>query len=129
VKGQLSRTQRRCEEAIPEYEMVLESDRNWAVALFSLGICKVLVGSVNDAIPLLQQSIRLDPRHPFLVYRYGWLGVAHLLESRTDDAINWFEKERSANSGIAWPPSHLAPPMASRARPNAQPPNSQKPKN
>ena len=108
VKGQLLRTQRRCEEAIPEYEMVLESNRNSAVALFSLGICKVLVGSVNDAIPLLQQSIRLDPRNPFLVYRYLWLGVAHLLESRTDDAINWFEKGRSVNPGLAVPHAHLA---------------------
>jgi tetratricopeptide (TPR) repeat protein len=107
VKGQLLRTQRRCEEAIPEYNMVLES-RNWAVALFGLAICKVLVGSVNDAIPLFLQSIRLDPRNPFLVYRYDWLGIAHLLESRTDDAINWFEKARSVTPGIAFPHACLA---------------------
>jgi adenylate cyclase len=108
AKGQLLRTQRRCEEAIPEYEMVLESDRNMEIALFSLGICKVLVGSVNEAIPMLQQSVRLDPRNPFIVYRYDWLGSAYLLQSRTDEAIVWFEKARSVNPGIAGPRAHLA---------------------
>jgi adenylate cyclase len=108
AKGQLLRTQRRCEEAIPEYEMVLESDRNMEVALFSLGICKVLVGSVDEAIPMLQQSIRLDPRNSFIVYRYDWLGSAYLLQSRTDEAIVWFEKARSINPGIANPHAHLA---------------------
>jgi TolB-like protein/DNA-binding winged helix-turn-helix (wHTH) protein/Tfp pilus assembly protein PilF len=108
AKGQLLRAQRRCEEAIPEYEMVLESDRNMEVALFSLGICNVLVGSINEAIPMLQQCIRLDPRNPFIVYRYEWLGSAHLLQSRTDDAIIWFEKARSVNAGIAGPRAHLA---------------------
>jgi adenylate cyclase len=108
AKGALLRTQRRCDEAIPEYEMVLQFDRNSEFALFSLGICKVLVGSVNEAIPMLQQSIRLDPRNPFIVYRYDWLGSAYLLQSRTDEAIVWLEKARSVNPAIANPHAHLA---------------------
>jgi TolB-like protein/DNA-binding winged helix-turn-helix (wHTH) protein/Tfp pilus assembly protein PilF len=108
AKGQLLRTQRRYEEAIPEYEIVLESDRNSEVATFSLGICKVLVGSVDEAIPTLQQSIRLDPRNPFIVYRYDWLGSAYLLQGRTDAAIIWFEKACRVNPGIAGPHAHLA---------------------
>jgi adenylate cyclase len=108
AKGQLLRTLQRCEEAIPEYEIFLESDRNSEVATFSLGICKVLVGSVDEAIPILQQSIRLDPRNPFIVYRYDWLGSAYLLQGRTKDAIIWFEKACSINPGIAGPHAHLA---------------------
>jgi len=74
AKGQLLRTQRRCEEAIPEYDTVLASNRNSMCALHGLGICKVLVGSVNEAIPLLEQTIRLDPRDPYVVYGMTGLG-------------------------------------------------------
>jgi TolB-like protein len=108
AKAQLLRTQHRCDEAIPEYETVLASDRNRAVALFSLGICKVQTASVDDAIPLLEQSIRLDPRDPFIVYRYDWLGIAHLLQLHTDEAIVWFEKARSVSPAISGPHLHLA---------------------
>jgi adenylate cyclase len=108
AKGQLLRTQRRCEEAIPEYDMVLASNRNSVAALLGLGICKVLVGSVNEAIPLFEQSIRLDPRDPYVVYRYDWIGLVHLLQSRTDEAIIWFEKARSVNPAMSGPHAHLA---------------------
>jgi hypothetical protein len=34
--------------------------------------------------------------------------MVRLLQSRTDEAIIWFEKARSANPGIAGPHAHLA---------------------
>jgi adenylate cyclase len=108
TKGQLLRTQHQCEEAIPEYDTVIASDRNSVAALVGISICKVLVGLVNDAIPLLEQTIRLDPRSPYVVYWYDWLGQVHLLESRTDEAIVWFEKARSVNPAISGPHLHLA---------------------
>ena len=108
AKGQLLRTQRRCEEAIPEYDTVLASNRNSMCALHGLGICKVLVGSVNEAIPLLEQTIRLDPRDPYVVYRYDWLGLAHLLDSRTDEAIVWFDKAHNLSPRLAFLHAHLA---------------------
>jgi len=37
AKGQVLRAQRRYAEAIPEYETVLASDRNWVSALYALG--------------------------------------------------------------------------------------------
>ena len=108
TKGQLLRTQHQCEEAIPEYDTVIASDRNSVAALVGISICKVLVGLVNEAIPLLEQTIRLDPRSPYVVYWYDWLGQVHLLESRTDEAIVWFEKARSVNPAISGPHLHLA---------------------
>jgi TolB-like protein len=108
AKAHLLRTQNRCDEAIPEYETVLASDRNSAVALFSVGICKVLTGSVDEAIPLFEQSIRLDPRDPFIVYRYDWIGLVHLLQSRIEDAIVWFEKTRGVSPAISGPHARLA---------------------
>ena len=115
TKGQLLRTQHQCEEAIPEYDTVIASDRNSVAALVGISICKVLVGLVNEAIPLLEQTIRLDPRSPYVVYWYDWLGQVHLLESRTDEAIVWFEKARSVNPAISGPHLHLASAYALKA--------------
>ena len=114
TKGGLLRAQGRWDEAIPEYETVLASNRNSGVSLFSLGICNAQTGSVSKAIPPLEQSIRLDPRDPFIVYRYDWLGSVHLALSHTDEAIVWYERARNASPGIPGPHGHLASAYALR---------------
>jgi TolB-like protein len=95
AKGQVLRAQNRCEEAIPEYETVLELNRNWVGAIFALSWCKFHTGSVDEMIPALEQVFRLSPRDPYLGFWYGRMGVVHLLKSRTEEAIVWFEKARS----------------------------------
>jgi adenylate cyclase len=64
AKGQLLRVEGRCDEAIPEFEMVIASNRNSSGALFALGECKLLTGSIDEAIPLEEQAVRLDPAIP-----------------------------------------------------------------
>jgi TolB-like protein/Flp pilus assembly protein TadD len=114
VKGGLLRAEGRCDEAIPEYETVLAANRNSMLALFGIGICKVQTGSVEEAISLLEQIIRLDPRDPYIVYRYDWLGLAHLLLWRTNEAVAWFEKARSTMPTAAFAHGHLASAYALR---------------
>jgi adenylate cyclase len=97
VKGQLLRVQRRCDAAIPEFETVIALDRNWAMGYANLGWCKFLTGSVEEMIPLVEQAIRLSRYDPFISYLYSRLGLAHLLQSRNEEAIVWFEKAASAN--------------------------------
>jgi adenylate cyclase len=97
AKGNLLRAQHRFKEAIPEFEMVLEIDRNSAGALHALGQCKLFTGSVDEVIPLEEQAIRLSPRDPMIANMYTRIGFVHLLQSRTDEAIPWLEKARSAN--------------------------------
>jgi tetratricopeptide (TPR) repeat protein len=65
-----------------------------------------MAGSIEDAIPLEEQAIRLSPRDPFIRLFYTYMGIAHLLQSHTDEAILWFEKARGSASG--WPYSFLA---------------------
>jgi adenylate cyclase len=108
AKAGLLRAQGRWDEAISEYETVLASDRNAAIALFGIGICKVQIGLANEAIQPLEQSIRLDPRDPYIVFRYDWLGLAHLLQSHTAEAIVWFAKARNISPGIPQPHANLA---------------------
>ena len=75
AKGQVLRAQRRFEEAIPEYETAIKSNRNWVGALHPLGQCKLFMGSIEETIPLEEQAIRLSPRDPgcsaFGIHRSG----------------------------------------------------------
>ena len=107
AKGQLLRAQGRCDEAIPEYETAIAIIPNVGT-IAALGECKFYTGSIEDMIPLQERAIRLSPRDPFIGNWYLRIGVAHLLQSRTEEAIPWFEKARSANPGRAPPHAYLA---------------------
>jgi TolB-like protein/class 3 adenylate cyclase len=108
AKGQLLRAKARCDEAIPEFEMVIAANRNSSGALFALGECKLLTGSIDEAIPLEEQAIRLDPRDSYVFNRYLVIGKVHLLQSRIEEAIVWLERARIGNPESPWPHVWLA---------------------
>jgi tetratricopeptide (TPR) repeat protein len=108
AKGHLLRAQGRHTEAIPEYETALASDHNWVVALAHIARCKTVVGPLEEAIPLLEQAIRLSPRDRDTGMWYFRIGQVHLLQSRIDEAIAWFERARSVNSKLPSFHLHLA---------------------
>jgi len=58
---------------------------------------QVLIGAIEDAIPLHEQAIRLSPRDNLIGVWYQRIGMVHLLQSRTGEAIIWLEKARNAN--------------------------------
>jgi TolB-like protein len=95
AKGNVLRAQGRCEEAIPEFETVLSSDRNAVAVLDALADCKLLTGSIEEVIPLEEEAIRLSPRDPGIGWWYLRIGQVRLLQSRMDEAIPWLEKARS----------------------------------
>jgi adenylate cyclase len=95
AKAQVLRAQRRYAEAIPEYETVLTADRNWVYAFFALGQCKLNTGAIDDAIPLIERAIRLSPRDPQLGVWYENIGLVHLLQSHTEEAVMWLERARN----------------------------------
>jgi adenylate cyclase len=99
AKGQVLRAQGRLEDAIPEYEAVIAFNRNWMHAISALGQCKLFTGSMEEAILIQEQAIRLSPRDPLVGAFYQRIGQAHLLQSRTDEAIPWLEKARGAYPG------------------------------
>ena len=107
-KAQVLRAQQRFEEAISEYETVLALNRNWVHAIATLGYCKFITGSIEAAISAQERAIRLSPRDPEIWQYYYWIGQVHLLQSRIDEAILWFEKARSANPEHSLPHAYLA---------------------
>jgi len=100
AKGDVLRAQHRFEEAIPEYEAVIAVNRNAVGALHALSGCKLDTGSIEEVIPLEEQAIRLSPRDPDIGWWYFRIGTVRMLQSRTDEAIVWLEKERSAMSAV-----------------------------
>jgi adenylate cyclase len=96
AKGQVLRAQGRWEEAIPEYEIALTFNPNWVGASAYLGWCKFWTGSIEEAVQLHEHAIRLSPRDPAIGIWHFRIGLAHLVRSRTSEAIAWLEKARLA---------------------------------
>jgi tetratricopeptide (TPR) repeat protein len=108
AKAQVLRAQGRYKEAIPEYETVLAINRNSVSAIANLGQCKLFTGSIEETIPLVERAIRVSPRDGQIANWYWRIGVVHLLQSRLDEAIRWFEQARGANPGRPIPHAWLA---------------------
>ena len=100
AKGQVLRAQRRPAEAISEYQTVIGFNRNHVNALAAISSCKLFTGSIEEAIPLVEQAIRLSPRDPDIAVWCFQIGRLHLLQSCTDEAILWLEKARSASPAL-----------------------------
>jgi TolB-like protein/DNA-binding winged helix-turn-helix (wHTH) protein len=108
VKAQVLRAQNLCAEAIPEFEMAIASNGNLAGAYAGLGGCKLSTGSIDETIPLEEKAIQLSPRDAAIGLWYWRIGVVHLLQSRTDDAVRWFEMARVENPAHPLPHLYLA---------------------
>jgi len=108
AKGMLLHARGDPEHAIPEYETVVASNRNWVNVLYVLGMCKLLVGSIEETTPLIEQAIRFSPRDPFISNWYTLIGTVQVLKSRTDEGIYWLERAISINSELAFAHGHLA---------------------
>ena len=108
ARGTVLRVQDRFDEAIPEYETAIAFDRNWLDAYANLGQCKFYMGSLEEYVPLVEQAIQLSPRDPLIGVWSGRLGLAHLLQSRINEAILWLEKARNTSPGLPYLHSRLA---------------------
>jgi adenylate cyclase len=67
-----------------------------------------MTGALEALIPAQEQAIRLSPRDPQIGLFYSRIGRAHLLQSRTDEAILWCEKACNATPAAAIFRSFLA---------------------
>ncbi len=108
VKGQVLRAQSRCGEAIPEYETAIALDRSRAPAYAHVGWCKFLSGSMDGAIPYLEQAIHLSPHEPGIAAWYGRIGVMQLLKGNTGEALASLERARGENARLPFVHAYLA---------------------
>src|SRR6266436_615028 len=85
--------------AILEYETVIELDRNEAGAYANLGWCKLLIGSIEEAIPAPERALRLSPRDNRGGNWCARIALVPLLRSHPDEAILWLKKGGQRQSG------------------------------
>jgi TolB-like protein/DNA-binding winged helix-turn-helix (wHTH) protein/Tfp pilus assembly protein PilF len=97
AKGQVLCAQGRYKEAIPAFETARAINPAWPYVYGFLSDCKLWTGSVADAIPLVEQAIRISPRDAWVATWYSKIGRLHLVQSHTREAIAWLEKARRAN--------------------------------
>jgi|SRR5580704_2735347 tetratricopeptide (TPR) repeat protein len=90
------------------FETALAFNRNAVGTRLGLGRCKLLTGSIDETISLVEQAIRLSPRDPYIAVFYCQIAYVHLLASRVEEAIAWLEKARSANPAHPSPHAYLA---------------------
>ena len=102
------RAQLQYDDAVIEYETAITLDRNLANAYAWLGRCKLVIGSVDEVIPVTEYAIRLSPHDRSLGFWYWQIGAVHLLQARTDKAVPWLEKARSAYPGAHFIHASLA---------------------
>jgi len=114
ARGQVFRARHQYARAIPEYEVAIALNRNSVNAMASLGLCQFFAGDIEKAIPAQELAIRLSPRDPRVPNWYWRIGMVHLLQSRTDEAISWIERARSANPRLAGPRAWLVSAYALR---------------
>ena len=74
---------RRDDEAIEQYQKVLEMDPNFVWALWQLGIAYTEKGLFDQAIATLEKAVTLSGRNPTML---AWLGNAYVKSGRRAEA-------------------------------------------
>ncbi len=87
-------------EAIAAYQRLLEEYPNAPGGYSQIGYCLVYTGRSEEAIPLIEEAIRRDPRSPRIFYRYENLGHALLSVGRDEESIVWTKRALAANPHI-----------------------------
>jgi TolB-like protein/Flp pilus assembly protein TadD len=97
LKGSILRAQKRFEEAMFEYETDIALDPTTVNGRSHLALVKILIGEPAEAIPLLEEAMKISPRDPQSIPQIQMrLGLANLLLGNTDEAIRWSEKAAPA---------------------------------
>jgi adenylate cyclase len=94
------RTQWRWNEALAAAQRLMDLYPTNPEAYNQLATMKFATGALNEAIALQENSIRLDPRNPFLFERYQRIGYALLVLGRELEALPWFERALASNADL-----------------------------
>jgi TolB-like protein/class 3 adenylate cyclase/Tfp pilus assembly protein PilF len=98
----LRRTQNRLAEAYTEAEAAVSLDRNNANAELELGFVLMFLGRPQEAIPHIENAIRLNPHDPNIGVFYMALGECSLLLDHVDRAIDLLSKASAADPQLWW---------------------------
>ena len=80
---------RRYDNAIRRLERAIDLNPNLANAYGGLGQALALAGEYDAAVTQINKAVRLSPHDPFMVYWFGYLGLAAFAAERYEDACEW----------------------------------------
>jgi len=96
---------REYEKGIAEGERAVALNPSGATGLVSYAMSLDFVGRYEEAIPLLQKAIRLNPIASRLNYQF--LGIALMMTGRFDEAVSAYKKALQGSPNALWPHINL----------------------
>jgi len=81
-----------CRQSMPAARRMIETYPNPWFGYGLLSNCLIITGRSEEAIPLMEKVIRLNPRSAGLANRFNFIGSAHLFLGRNEQAIAWLER-------------------------------------
>jgi adenylate cyclase len=108
--GYLLAAQHRFAEAILAYQRMLNYYPNFTAAYANIGRYLIFAGRPDEAIGMIEMSIRRDPRNPYLSHRASDIGFALLVLGRYEEAIVWMQRAVAAGPPLAagrWAQNYL----------------------
>jgi tetratricopeptide (TPR) repeat protein len=97
----LFRVQRHWSAALAAAQRMMDLYPNDGEANNQLGTMKLATGQLDEALPLLERSVRLDPRSQWVHERYWRIGYALTLLGRPQEAVPWLQQ------ALASSPDHI----------------------
>jgi DNA-binding winged helix-turn-helix (wHTH) protein/TolB-like protein/tetratricopeptide (TPR) repeat protein len=80
------------EDAAIAYREALVMQPSWSAGYNQLALCALMLGYPEQALPLLEQALRLDPMAPDVQTRYALMGQALLVLGRNEEAVEWLRR-------------------------------------
>ena len=98
----LLRTQRNWFAALAAAQRMMDLYPNDAEAYNQLATMKLTMGRLDEAIPLLEKSVRLNPRSQWLHERFQRIGYALTMLGRQQEAVPWLQRALVSSPGVAF---------------------------
>jgi adenylate cyclase len=96
LQAQILRAEGRFDEALAAYTALMRSSGRFRSAV---AWCLIALGRSAEAVPLLEEAIRLDRDASARYTRYNALGLALVRVGRYEEAIGWLRAANEASSG------------------------------
>lgn len=97
VLGFATRVQGDIDRAMEEMTTAVTLNPNHAPGRAGIGICWVMQGRPQEALPHFEQAFRLSPRDPLRSGWHTWMGIAHMMLGDDRKALEESKRSAAAN--------------------------------
>jgi tetratricopeptide (TPR) repeat protein len=97
VLGFAIRAQGDIDRALEEYETAVTLNPNHAPGHAGIGICWIMRGRPQEALPYFDHAFRLSPRDPLRAGWHTWIGVAYMMLGNDRKALEQSKRSVAAN--------------------------------